>query len=459
MLRKEQVGMNIADKTVALALGGEATHPSSSGRMRWITLLCFFVVLASEDVLGFRFSVATGLSAKNLFLYFIVAWISVEAFVDREGGGFFRRRHICLPLHFAFVALIILATVSLVFVALLLKYPGWGARSAVISLKTELVDHYLMLFVFLAGVSTVDGATRMLKAIVLISAIVSAICLIDMFKIVDLGIMTPREDGRLQGPLGDANDYGGFMAFLIPMAMALFFVTSGSKKLIWLLAVFLFALVLLYSTSRGGLVGLIGGVILTSMLARRYINWRAAIAATMTFFTIGIVAIAILVPIESDLLYSRFIESTQSTYIHNISSARTEIWADGLAEMAAVPISLFLGFGWDTWMLKNDFASHNEYLQWYFELGLLGLFLFISVLFYIPFKVVSSLRSARDNTRTILIGFLMGYLAITIVIFFLNPFKIWLYIWAVSGVSLRLASGSLYLDPVLSPGSTLSKNF
>jgi hypothetical protein len=403
-------------------------------------------VLASEDVLGFRLSLVPGLSAKNLFLYVVVAWISVEAFVDRTGGGIFRRSHLYLPLHAAFLVLIVSATLSLFFVASVLDYPGWGLRSAIVSLKTELVDHYLMLFVFLAGVTSEERATRMLKAVVAIGAIVSAISLVDMFNLVDLGIMTPRADGRLEGPLGDANDYGGFMAFLIPMAMALFYTSSGWQRFAWLITVFLFALVLLYSTSRGGLVGLIGGGIITAILARRHINWRTVALSTSIFFTMAVAAIAILAQTESDLLYSRFIESTQSVYIHNISSARTEIWADGLAEMSAAPISFFVGFGWDTWRLMNDFASHNEYLQWFFELGILGLLLFTFIVLYTPFQIARALNLASGNTRAILIGFLMGYLAIVIVIFFLNPYKIWLYIWAVSGLSLRIASGHLFSE-------------
>jgi O-antigen ligase len=230
------------------------------------------------------------------------------------------------------------------------------------------------------------------------------------------------------------------MAFLIPMAFAFVYVSRGWRRLAWLLSILLFTLVLLFSVSRGGLAGLVGGGILTGILVRRYIDWRIAGLSVFVFLAVGLASIAILAPTQSDLLYERFVESTQSIYVHDVTSMRTEIWADGLAEMTAKPLSLLFGFGWDTWELRNDWASHNEYLKWYFELGLLGLIFFTFVLFYIPFRVARSLSSVPEDTRAILIGFLMGYLAILIVIFFLNPSKIWLYIWAVTGLSLRIAS-------------------
>jgi O-antigen ligase len=114
--------------------------------------------------------------------------------------------------------------------------------------------------------------------------------------------------------------------------------------------------------------------------------------------------------------------------------------------MSKAPISFLLGFGWDSWGPMNDFASHNEYLQWFFELGLPGLFLFTFILFYIPFQIVRALSSCPENARVLLIGFLMGYFAILVVIFFLNPYKIWLYIWAVSGLCLRIAMGPAVLQ-------------
>jgi hypothetical protein len=108
------------------------------------------------------------------------------------------RPHDYLPLHLVFVSLIVLAASSAVVCLLIVQHPGYTPVYAIISLKTSAIDHYLMLFVFLAAIQNSNEGLWIAKGMIAVVTLGCIVSLADMFG-AGLGIMTPRGDGRLRG--------------------------------------------------------------------------------------------------------------------------------------------------------------------------------------------------------------------------------------------------------------------
>ena len=108
--------------------------------------------------------------------------------------------------------------------------------------------------------------------------------------------------------------------------------------------------------------------------------------------------------------------------------------------MAGEPVSLLVGFGWGTFPLKNPLVSHNEYLDYFFTLGAIGLVLKLFIYFSVLGYVRSALRRVSSESRSILIGFVFGFLSVLFVIFFVNLYAPWNFIWMMAGAALCLAA-------------------
>src|SRR5688572_5018901 len=119
--------------------------------MKKTAVLLVFGVLLVSGMTGIDLGLVPGVSVKNLMLYVMVAWITLDAALDASRGGFLNRHHPCVPLHVAFVFFILLAATSAAVCVFLLELPDYTLSYGMMSLKSFAVDPYLMLLVFLAG--------------------------------------------------------------------------------------------------------------------------------------------------------------------------------------------------------------------------------------------------------------------------------------------------------------------
>ncbi|SVD12207.1 uncharacterized protein METZ01_LOCUS365061, partial [marine metagenome] len=83
-------------------------------------------------------------------------------------------------------------------------------------------------------------------------------------------------------------------------------------------------------------------------------------------------------------------------------------------------------------------SAHNEYLDRFYELGSLGLILFITLLVCVITRVKKVLRTTQDTYRPILIGYTFGMLSVTVAIFFVQLPTTWSFVWAITGMVMGL---------------------
>jgi O-antigen ligase len=104
------------------------------------------------------------------------------------------------------------------------------------------------------------------------------------------------------------------------------------------------------------------------------------------------------------------------------------------------PLTLFTGFGWNSyWIMPFRYSPHNYYLAQWFNLGLPGLICSV-VLLVIPIRTaLQSFAVATASLRAPLAGYVFAALAYASATFFVDLYVPWIYFWAYTGVTMRLA--------------------
>jgi len=407
--------------------------------------LVLFVVLLMSEMLGLKPAFSLGFSAKNIFLYTSILLIMIHQAVASKDA----RVESIKFFHIIFILLIIYAFFSwqLTNVQLpLAEYQDKASRLA--AFKGFLVDHYFFFLVFYYAISTLDEGVALAKTLLILTFITTVITVIDVYNVPDLGIIKQMENvsaanlGRVQGPLGEPNQYAAFLVLFLPAYIALAMSGYGmgwAKKVFYYGAALSTFAVLLLTGSRGGVVGLFIGCIVGFFVFKKYIDTRKLIATLAKVVLAGVLVISAILVKHSDLIMSRLAAVTKSTDAVSASAGRLWIWEQGFKIMMEHPKSFLVGMGWDTFAGYVGIVSHNTFLNVFFDLGVMGFILYLLLIVWIFSKLKSSAINASGQVQMILGGALFGYSAMLCAVFFVNLFTPWYFVWAYLGVMLRIA--------------------
>ncbi len=108
--------------------------------------------------------------------------------------------------------------------------------------------------------------------------------------------------------------------------------------------------------------------------------------------------------------------------------------------MSYWPASFLTGYGWNAYptLFLGYGDPHNTYLLYWFNLGIIGLGLYLFTAVWVVRFAVKNLHILSDDLKTIVIGFILGFLALHVALFFVAVYTPWLFIWAIGGAILRL---------------------
>ena len=137
--------------------------------------------------------------------------------------------------------------------------------------------------------------------------------------------------GRVQGSFGHPNQYGGFLAFLIPLAIAMLVSRAFGPRIRWLAAAALLAAVpaLSFSYARGAILALaVGSLIWLALLRPRYALGAAVVVGAAAFL------------LAPSALRERFNTQAASSDV----PLRSDIWGAALDVYGTSPV---LGVGLD----------------------------------------------------------------------------------------------------------------
>jgi O-antigen ligase len=400
-----------------------------------VLLLCFLATLMADEMLDLGLTLGGGLSAKNAYLYLLILLVLVEKAFHTDSTGLQLR-----SVHVLFVLLIADAVLSLLAVQFVLGYAGYELIEAVIAVKGELVDAYVVFLVFFYAAATRVAALSVARWMVGLIVVVNLVTVLDIYDAPDLGLIE-RSQGRLSGPLGQPNEYGAFLAFFIPVIFTMALAQHRLlPKLFFFAGCALSFGFLVQTVSRGSYAGLALGALGAIWLLRHGIRWKRLAGWTLMLAAVGTGVALVFAQEVIWELEERIVGRTISGDAFDATSGRTWIWAQALEFQLERPWSFVTGVGWDTYSLFNAFSAHNTYLDLLFNVGLVGLVLFCSLVAVLLRRAVGAYFAAQEpQDRLLLAGLIAGWCGVLVVLLSGTFSKPWLFVWAYTGLCMRIA--------------------
>ena len=403
---------------------------------KWI-VFTMFLMLFTDTMLGLKFGFGMGLSVKNLFLYVLCMLLACDAAMK---PGDIRLTDIDVQAPF----LVLLGYAALTWGFQTVLDPAYDPFRGVVTLKNQLLDLYLFFVLFRFGPRSREEFIWLLRLVVGVLAASSLITLVDYLNLPDFGIIGTVK-GRVEGPIGAANQYGAMLVFLIPIMVSLAIFSRGVPRVFWYVTIAASLLLLVATGSRGAYVSLVLGFVIWAWYLRRYLNQRHLLkGAGLGLIVIAIAAIAVY--LTSGEVFEEVTRKTASGSIETASSGRWDIWTAFFGVMREWPLSSIGGYGRHSYEQSGIWKqAHSVHIDVFFELGLIGL---CSHLWLFPQLLARTRRRLADALpleKAIFIGYLYGLIALMIAIAFVQIPEPSNILWMVSGliVGLQCYSGLL----------------
>jgi len=402
--------------------------------MRQFLLISLFAILLTDIMIGPGLSLGPGLSIKNAMLYLIFVALVLEFVLsDRD---LLRETW---PLHTAWTLLAFYATFTWLAIVLLGLHRGYDNVGSFITLKGQIVDLLLFLLVYLYGPRDANKSISVLKWLIGLLVAFNLVTLIDFLNVPDLGIIPDRHDGRITGPVKEVNQYGAILIFMIPITAGLVLGSRGAMKALYAFGTVLAFVLLGLTVSRGSYVGLLVGSLGAMYLVRHHIRKGAVLKGGLIVLVVVLLAGITVAVVNPEGFLGKF-QFGESTNANQLSSGRLDVWFRVLTKMSYWPVSFITGYGWNSYRALIGIYGdpHNTYLLYWFNLGLIGLGLYISIVVWTIKYTVSSLKFVSKELASVVIGFTIGFMAIHVAAFFVLIYTPWLFIWAIAGTILRI---------------------
>ena len=401
--------------------------------MRQFLLVSLFSILLADIMLGLGLSLGPGLSLKNAMLYVIFTALVLEFVLGNRD----LLREIW-PLHLSWAVLVTYATFTWLAIILLGLHRGYNPVSNFIALKGQLLDLFLFFLVYLYGPKDALKSLNLIRWLITVLVLVNVITFIDVFNIPDLGIISDRADGRVTGPVNEVNQYGAILVFIIPISAGLAISSSGWLRLLFALGTVMGFVLLGMTVSRGAYVGIIVGGLFSLFLLRDYVRKEFIVKGSVAILVVVALAVVIVAVQNPEAFLAKF--DTTGMSLNRVSSGRLLRWRQIFTMMSYWPFSFVVGFGWNAYatlfVVFGD--SHNTYLGYWFDLGIIGLSLYLFIVIWIIRYISSSLKQISKGVRPIVIGFVIGFIALHVALFFVKLYTPWLFVWALTGTLLRI---------------------
>ncbi len=224
----------------------------------------------------------------------------------------------------------------------------------------------------------------------------------DMFSEIETRVVSTFEN---------PNVFGEYLILLIPLCIALFFVSKkASERFSYFLCLFTSIVALIYTWSRGAWLGCIASLIVFFVILSK----RA-----ISFYFLGVFALPLAIPFLPSSVTERFVSI--GNMADSSTSYRVFIWE---ASVKMIKDYFFTGIGVGTDAFQTVYSeyalagietaphSHNLYLQIMVELGIFGFAVFALTIALFIIKVFSYLKNGTDRSTKLISGAIMcGILA------------------------------------------------
>lgn len=407
--------------------------PQRERAMR-MALAGLILFLAISDGLDWQLSLGRGLSAKNMILYMLALAIAMKFVVQQNFRFELHSIQAC------FGILLIYAIVSLLAAGYGFDYSRSQMLQSAMAMKGQILDHAVFFLVFFYGLRETGSAYGLIRFLLLAAVFANCAAVLDAFGLIRLGEMEIRTDGRVEGVIGESNQYAAYVCLFLPGLFAAGLMSHGIRRAAWFAGLLISTAAFIMAVSRGAYVAVAVAIVWGAALFPRYISMTRIIVAGSALLGVIVLTLVVGSTRYGELLAERIIGQSAAGDLVGMSSGRTEIWSTAIMRMAEMPVSFITGFGWNAYdLMPFRYATHNYYVWLWFNLGLVGLLCGI-LLFAL---VVREARAAADyvaaKDRPVLLAFVVGTLAFAIATFFVDLYSPWTWFWSYAGLAMRIA--------------------
>jgi O-antigen ligase len=400
---------------------------------KWL-VFSMFLVLFMDTTLGLKLGLGMGLSVKNLYLYALCMLLAVDAAMkpgDIKLADFDLQAPFLILLAYAGVTWVVKSTFD----------PVYEPMRSLVTLKNQLVDLYLFFLLFRFGPRTRDEFMWLLRGVVGVLAASSILTLVDFLDMPNLGIVGTFK-GRVEGPIGAANQYGALLVFLLPVMISLIPRPGERWRLFWIITVLASAVLLVATGSRGAYVALISGSVMATLYLRRYLN-PAAIMRGLLVGLVGTVVAVVIVMLTSEDVFFEVVRKTGEEDASRVSSGRLDIWTAAFRVMLEWPMSYVVGYGWNSYEASGIWkAAHSVYFDAWYELGLIGLLTLLWLYYRVVVRTRAHIAGAGPTEARVLKGYLFGFIGLLVAMVFVQIPEPSTIVWMITGLVVGLQSFS-----------------
>ena len=170
------------------------------------------------------------------------------------------------------------------------------------------------------------------------------------------------------------------LPLIVAFSILFFYTLNGNKKIIKTIGLFILAMAILLTSSRGNFFSLSVCVVLNVII---FLHNRDISHYKKVFIICGVILAILLFYLFAESNYSDFLHRMISFSDEDSDNGRFEIWKQAVEVWLTRPL---FGRGFEAQGRLNGVGAHNTYIQLLCDSGVSGFALFISFLCFIFFK-------------------------------------------------------------------------
>jgi hypothetical protein len=247
----------------------------------------------------------------------------------------------------------------------------------------------------------------------------------------------------VEGFVGEPNQFGAFLVFFLPIAASIIVQYRPRPPTFWWLTLFLTLFLLIVAGSRGAYVAAVGGTFIAAWYLKRFVNIKALIkVGGSSLLLITIMTVTAVWVIEVDFIRDRVLSIFgvfDSTTPKDATAGRFGIWLASMRTMLEWPLSFVVGYGWNSYGDSGIWkAAHSEYVNTLYELGAVGLMMFITLFAVILSRTRRAIRKMPAEMRRLQISFVFALTAVLVDVLFVEITAVWPLVWIYVGLFIKL---------------------
>ena len=399
-------------------------------KIKLILLIGFVLEILAETGFGFDRVIFTGFSLKNVILLILILAVLFSGSKSKIATMRKRLRFTgAIHRNYAlYTFMVLLATAVSVITGLTKNY---DLAQAVISIKSVIIDPYLVFLIFLLYPDDRREYEKLLMMCIISISILSALTILASAISPGMFFGLDNDSARPNGPLGEPNQTAAVLSMVLVMSLAMA-MQPGRYRLVWICCVvFLFGCIL-ESGSRGGLLATLLAIPIFLFSIRRTMGPGKKLMTLLTMVIGGILTWILLPDRVHDLILSRLgILDTSHIDWFKASAGRTYLWAAAWDKWLESPL---IGYGWRGFVTMMGNPTHNSFLEVLISSGPLGLIFYILIFKNLAILFKKSGKRGIKKERIIINGYLGSIIALIVAIFFVNLYTPWLVVWAFIGL-------------------------